>query len=126
SLSETSRYRGGFVARPMIAWKRALDSKTFIPVLMPRSRASLEEETMVAASVAYAAMARTLPLSAGSCCCSIEAKAQLRSTTSVVGSARLSPSWIASADGVTYRCSHQESALTRGVAESQIEGGRSS
>src|SRR5206468_9119254 len=39
---------------------------------------------------------------------------------------RFSPSSIASADGVTYRCSHQESPLTRGVAESQIEGGRSS
>src|SRR6266571_5301148 len=36
-------------------------------------------------------MASGRPRREGSCCCSMEAKAQLRSTTSVVGSARLSP-----------------------------------
>src|SRR6266567_1715248 len=60
-------------------------------------------------------MARTLPRRAGSFCCSIEAKAQLRSTTIVVGSARFSPSSVACADGVmpTYRCSHRPGARAR-------------
>src|SRR6266853_4427966 len=72
--------------------KIALPSKTFIPVLMPRSRAWREEDTIVAAFVAYAAIASGRPRRVRSCCCSIEAKAQFRSTTRVVGEAVLRPS----------------------------------
>src|ERR671937_1092770 len=54
-------------------------------------------------------MARGLPLRSGSFCCSIEAKAQLRSTTRVVGGAVLSPRSRAS----TYRCSHPAKACAR-------------
>src|SRR5229473_516419 len=75
----------------MTAGQIVLASKTFIPVLIPRSRASRDEETMVAALVAYAAMASGRPRRLGSCCCSIEAKAQFRSTTRVAGSALLRP-----------------------------------
>ena len=52
SWSETSRYFGGSGSRMRIGGKIAFASKTFIPVLMPRSRASRDEETIVAASVA--------------------------------------------------------------------------
>src|SRR3981081_2492623 len=71
-----------------------------MPVLMPRSRASRDEDRMVAAFVAYAAMASGRPRRLGSCCCSIEANAQLRSTTSVVGAAVLRPS------STAIKCSH--------------------
>src|ERR1700738_5258103 len=52
-------------------------------------------------------MASGRPRSWGSCCCSMEAKAQFRSTTRVVGSAVLRPSseaWIE--PDTASRCSH--------------------
>jgi hypothetical protein len=52
SRSDTARYRGGLGSMTSTFGKIALASKTFIPVLIPRSRASLEEETIVAALVA--------------------------------------------------------------------------
>src|SRR3979490_788499 len=53
-------------------------------------------------------MASGRPRRLGSCCCSIEAKAQLRSTTSVVGSALLRPSWSASGcPAAASKCSHR-------------------
>src|SRR5690349_6752637 len=45
-------------------------------------------------------MASTRPRNDGSCCCSMDANAQFRSTTSTVGSARLRPSLTASSDGI--------------------------
>src|ERR1700694_5269361 len=63
-----------------------------MPVLMPWSRASRDEETIVAALGAEAAIASGFPRRLASCCCSIDAKAQFRSTTRVVGEAVFRPS----------------------------------
>ncbi len=52
NLSDASRYSGGFGSRTRTAGKMAFASNTRMPVLMPRSRASRDEETIVAASVA--------------------------------------------------------------------------
>src|SRR5207245_11324117 len=57
SLSETDLYSGGSGSRTRIEGKIALASNTRIPVLIPRSRASRGEETVVAAAVGEAGVA---------------------------------------------------------------------
>jgi len=52
SWSDASRYSGGVRLSDLDLLEDRLGSNTFMPVLMPRSRASREEETIVAASVA--------------------------------------------------------------------------
>src|SRR5579864_8979034 len=63
-------------------------------------------------------MARGLPRRVGSFCCSIEANAQFRSMTRVVGSAVLRPSSIASLEGggTASKCSHQPEAAASPTA----------
>src|SRR6202049_3561698 len=54
-----------------------------------------------------------MPRSLGSCCCSIEAKAQLRSITRVVGLAVFSPSSIES-HATASKCSHMQVEIGTG------------
>src|SRR6266849_6016213 len=63
-------------------------------------------------------MASGRPRREESCCCSMEANAQLRSMTSVAGSAVFRPSSMASADGgvATSKCSHHPDPVARHLA----------